>query len=160
MLVTARANTGDERDRGVIAHATSLDLESWQVHPPLSDPGAGFTHLEVPQVVQFDSRALLLFSCDGPALAGERSGRTGGIWALELDSPLGPFDVAHAHLLADERLYSGRAIRDREGSWVLLAFENSSPDGSFVGAISDPVPLRWDAVDSTIHLLPRSEELA
>ena len=49
MLITARANTGPANTRGVVGHATSTDLVTWTVAPPLSTP-AGFGHLEVPQV--------------------------------------------------------------------------------------------------------------
>ena len=160
MLVTARANSGDPRDRGVIAHATSGDLETWEVRPPLSSTGAGFAHLEVPQVVTIGSRTLLVFSCDGPALAGARTGATGGIWAVEARSPTGPFDTAASGLVVDERLYSGRIIRDRAGVLVMLAFENSTVDGDFIGSLSDPIPVGWDSADPVITLLHSSEELA
>ncbi len=56
MLVTARARDGVERDRGVIGHAWSADLRRWEIRPPLSAPGAGFAHLEVPQVVRIEGR--------------------------------------------------------------------------------------------------------
>ncbi|CAN5235922.1 hypothetical protein BH11ACT5_BH11ACT5_09560 [soil metagenome] len=160
MLVTARANAGDDLDRGVIAHAVSSDLESWEVRPPLSSVGAGFKHLEVPQVVDIGARTLLLFSCDSPALAGGRSGDVGGIWAVEAPSAVGPFDVSEAELVVDERLYSGRIIRNREGALVLLAFENSTTDGDFVGSLSNPIPVEWDDHSATIRLLDNSEELA
>jgi len=150
MLVTARSRHGDARDRGVIGHATSPDLRTWTVGPPLTDPGAGFTHLEVPQVVRVDGRWLLLFSCDAAALAGARSGGVGGVWALGIDGPLGPIDVAAATLLADERLYSGRVIQARSGQWVLLAFENSTDEGGFVGSLCDPQPVGWSTAGLTI----------
>ena len=143
MLVTARSNSGDEMDRGVIAHATSSDLESWEVQPPLSATGAGFTHLEVPQIVTIDERTVLLFSCDSPALAGAREGETGGVWALEVEAPTGPYETQRSALLVDERLYSGRAIQSRDGEWVLLAFENRTTDGGFAGSLSDPIALGW-----------------
>ncbi|MGX5682501.1 glycosyl hydrolase family 32 [Schumannella luteola] len=150
MLVTARSATGDERDRGVIGHAVSSDLESWRVRPPLTAPGAGFAHLEVPQVVEIDGSVVLLFSCDSPALAGSRAGGTGGIWAARGDSPTGPFDLAGARLIADESLYSGRVIRARDGRWVLLAFENATSDGGFSGVLSDPLPV--ELVDGMLAL--------
>lgn len=149
MLVTARARSGDELDRGVIGHATSSDLDSWVVQPPLSATGAGFRHLEVPQVVTIDGRSLLLFSCDTPALAGGRS--RGGVWAVELDEITGPYPTDRATLLVDERLYSGRAIQDRAGAWVLLAFANRTDDGGFTGSLSDPIPLGWDAGELSLE---------
>ncbi|MET1073790.1 MAG: hypothetical protein ABWY11_14185 [Umezawaea sp.] len=32
-------------------------------------------------------------------------------------------------------------MRDRDGSWVLLAFLNRGPDDTFVGAVGDPMPV-------------------
>ena len=49
MYLTARANHGANDDRGVIGYAVSEDLETWHAQPPLSEPGSGFAHLEVPQ---------------------------------------------------------------------------------------------------------------
>jgi len=136
MLITARSNSGDELDRGVIGHATSSNLDSWVVQPPLSATGAGFKHLEVPQTITIDGNQVLLFSCDSPALAGARSGGTGGVWVSR-----DLFDVSTATLLVDERLYAGRAVRNRAGEWVLLAFENRTDDGGFAGQLSDPIAL-------------------
>ena len=113
------------------------------MQPPLSATGAGFTHLEVPQIVTIDERTVLLFSCDSPALAGAREGETGGVWALEVESPTGPYETQRSTLLVDERLYSGRAIQSRDGEWVLLAFENRTTDGGFAGSLSDPIALGW-----------------
>ena len=52
-----------------------------------------------------------------------------------------PFDVASARLLVDDRFYVGKLVRDRDGRWVLLAFLNRGPDDTFVGAVSDPMPV-------------------
>ncbi len=144
MLVTARAGDADSRDRGVIGHAWSPDLHRWEVRPPLSRPGAGFAHLEVPQVVRVDGRWVLVFSCDSAHLAGDRHGRTGGIWAVALDDPRGPYPIERATLVTAESLYSGRIAEDADGRAVMLAFENVSSDGSFVGTLSDPLALRWN----------------
>jgi len=144
MLVTARAADGPGRDSGVIGHARSSDLRRWEVGPPLSAPGAGFAHLEVPQVVEIDGRWALVFSCDSAHLAGDRSGRPGGIWAVAIDDPRGPYPVERARLVASESLYSGRIAEGADGRPVLLAFENLAADGAFVGALSDPLPVRWD----------------
>ncbi|PPB48020.1 glycosyl hydrolase family 32 [Arthrobacter pityocampae] len=155
MLITARAAAGTSRDRGVIGHATSPDLERWSVQPPLSAPQAGFAHLEVLQLVTIDHRPALLFSCDTKHLAGhrEQSGMGGGIWAVALDSDTldRPIDLTSATKLTDENLYAGRAIQNRTGQWVLLAFENAHHDGTFVSGISDPLSLHWSP-DGTLAL--------
>lgn len=160
MLITARSNAGDYLDRGVIGHATSSDLETWTVRPPLSSSGSGFQHLEVPQVATIEGRPVLLFSCDGRALAGIHAGAAGGIWATEIGSLAGPYDTSDAALITDESLYSGRAIQDRSGRWVLLAFENSTASGDFVGALSNPMPIGWDAATGAIAVGAALEELA
>lgn len=63
MLITARANTGPVDERGALGHARSTDLINWTVHPPLTATGAGFGHLEVPQVEIIDDKPVLIFSC-------------------------------------------------------------------------------------------------
>lgn len=145
MLVTARSREGDVLDRGVIGHAVSDDLESWQQTPPVSEPGAGFMHLEVPQLIDHAGGAALLFSCDSPHLTGSRAGQTGGIWAVDADGDR--YDIRAAVRLTDERYYSGRAVRARDGEWVLLAFENVGADGDFIGRLSDPMPLVWSRTE-------------
>ncbi len=52
MLITARANHGPADNRGVIGHAWSPDLQTWDLHPPLTDPGQGFAQLEVVQTAR------------------------------------------------------------------------------------------------------------
>jgi len=146
MLITARANSGPHDDRGVIGHARSTDLLNWEVQPPLSDPGNGFGQLEVFQVANVDGKDVLIFNC----LPGEYSearranGDRGAIWAATGESPLGPFDISGAVPLSDDRFYVGKLVRDPSGTWVLLAFENTGPDGEFGGALSDPAAVRWD----------------
>jgi beta-fructofuranosidase len=146
MLVTARARHGDPRERGVVGHAVSDDLEQWEVLPPLSEPDTGFGQLEVLQLAEVDGRRVLLFSCGADTLGAERppAGRDGGVWAVNAgDSGLGPFDLHSAYRLADETLYVGRLVEDRDGAPVLLAFRTLDPDGNFLGEITDPLPLGW-----------------
>ena len=159
MLVTARANHGSLDDRGVVGHATSMDLETWIVREPLSDVGAGFAHLEVPQVVDVDGHSLLLFSCDSPKLSMARreGGQRGGVWVVEAEDSAGPYPIENATLLAGESLYAGRLVRDRTGAWVMLAFDMSDAAGEFVGAVSDPQPVRFDEAARRLRLHPLNE---
>jgi beta-fructofuranosidase len=145
LLVTARANFGPDDDRGVVGHARSADLLAWDVQPPLSAPGAGFGHLEVCQMANVDGRDVLVFNCLPSEFSHKRraAGVTGAIWAAPAESPLGPYDIAGAVPLTDDRYYVGRLIQDPTGGWVLLAFENKDEDGLFVGALSAPMPVRW-----------------
>jgi beta-fructofuranosidase len=156
MLVTARANHGRLDDRGVIGHAYSDDLVTWTVLPPLSEPGAGFQHLEVPQIVEIEGRLLLVFSCVSTALSAPHAARVpdAGTWIVPIDSATGPFDISQARPLTDHRLYAGKLLQDDSGRWVLLGFETSGIDGSFSGVISDPIPLAIEGGE--LRPLPQS----
>lgn len=142
MLITARADHGPRLDRGVVGHATSVDLENWTLQPPLTEPGQGFGQLEVLQTVEVDGQHFLVFNCLASDMPEERrSVTTGGVWAARAESPTGPFDIAGARQLTDDQLYVGRVISEREsGRSVMLAFRNFSSSG-FVGEITDPMPL-------------------
>lgn len=142
MLITARSRDGRwGRDRGVVGHATSADLAEWTVQPPLTAPGAGFAHLEVPQTVVLGGRPWLLFSCDAAHLAGDREGATGGVWIAPAASTTGGYDLEAAELLVDERFYAGRVVHGRDGLPRLLAFENTGGGSGFGGRLADPLDL-------------------
>lgn len=162
MLVTARARHGELRERGVVGHATSSDLLTWQVGPPLSDPGNGFGQLEVLQVVQVEGRGVLLFSCLDGELADERreTDPDGGIWSLPVDDLAGPFDISRATRLTDSSLYAGRLVQDRSGAWNLLAFVNRDESGDFVGGLCDPIPVTWIGDALTCELTPARQASA
>ena len=70
---------------------------------------------------------------------GARAGQVGGVWSLPIFNLPGRVDFRQARLLVDERLYAGRIAVDRGGAPWLLAFNNVSPDGAFIGGISDPI---------------------
>lgn len=145
MLITARAKDGAEPDRGIMGHATSIDLETWTVLPPLGAAGSGFAHLEVFQLIDIDGQNHLLFCCDSAKLCGARTGGVGGIWSLPVGDLPGPVDFGKARLLVDERLYAGRIAKDRQGRPQLLAFNNAGAAGGFEGGISDPLPIQTGA---------------
>jgi beta-fructofuranosidase len=162
MLVTARARHGELRQRGVVGHATSSDLQSWRVGPPLSQPGTGFGQLEVLQVVEVDGRGVLLFSCLDGELADERreTDPDGGIWSLPVDALTGPFDISGATRLTDSSLYAGRLVQDRSGTWNLLAFINRDGSGDFVGGLCDPIPVVWSGDALVCELTPARQPSA
>ena len=143
MLITARANHGPRDDRGVVGHAWSPDLRTWELRPPLSEPGQGFGQLEVMQTVEIDGRPLLVFNCLAGDVSATRlaTGTTGGVWVAD-GGPLGPYDIAGAQQLTANDLYVGKLIQLRGTSeHVLLAFRNMDTSGAFVGEIIDPVPV-------------------
>lgn len=139
MLITARANTGASSDRGVVAHATSPDLNSWTVHPPLTDPIHGFAHLEVFQKLTLNGQDLILFSAHDQVISEDRrsAGETTGTWIAPWD---GDIDLNRASNLSGPGLYSGRII-DHHGSPVFLAFELTDSTIAFIGGICDPIPV-------------------
>ncbi|MFY1653859.1 glycosyl hydrolase family 32 [Solwaraspora sp. WMMB762] len=141
MLITARSATGPADTRGVIGHATSDDLTTWRVRPPLSVP-AGFGHLEVPQVVVIDGQPLLLF-CTNNAVSPARGATTDQIWVVPGTATTGPWDVAAAQPFTHPGLYAPRLVPDADqGGWQLIGFLDHL-DGRFVGEIIDPVPVRY-----------------
>jgi beta-fructofuranosidase len=146
MLITARANHGPVNDRGVIGHARSADLLTWEVQPPLSQPEAGFGQLEVPQVADVDGDCVLVFSCLPGELTPERRLETpdSGTWAVKTGHPTGPYDISAAKPITGSRHYSGKIIHPTPDTSALLAFEHETPNRPFDGVITNPMPLGWE----------------
>jgi beta-fructofuranosidase len=91
MLVTARDKDAPRFGDGVLAHARSTDLRTWELGPPVSEP-AGFGQIEVPQVREIGGRPVLVFTCH-PDEQSERQKQAFGrfsTWSLAGDSPAGP----------------------------------------------------------------------
>jgi beta-fructofuranosidase len=147
MLVTARVNHGPLDGRGVIGHAWSSDLRSWQAGPPVSEPGE-FYHLEVPQLVHLGGAWRILFSTVDHCHSAARLARPGvvaeaGTHYLVAAEKFGPYALDRDEFLLGHppgRYYAGRAIR-RDGDWFMLAWWNHGEGGHFVGELSDPMPL-------------------
>lgn len=145
MLVTARGLGAERNDDGVIAHARSRDLTSWEVCPPLSEPGAGFGQLEVIQVKQVDGQWVLVFTCHPDEQTDERRSRFGDFctWSVPGHSPLGPWDVARARpFTAAPSLFAAPLVQRRDGSWCFIGFLNRESEGIDALEIVDPIPVR------------------
>lgn len=142
-VLTARRSTGPSATRGVIGHAVSHDLRTWQVRPPLASP-AGFGEMEVPQVVSIDDASLLVFCTSDAHVSPARRATAGGpvpsgTYVCRGPGPLGPFDVPEDTPLSPiTRLYAGKLIR-RGDRWFLMGFVDQV-DGRFVGELADPIP--------------------
>jgi beta-fructofuranosidase len=156
MLTTARAAEGAPEERGVIGHARSSDMLSWQAQPPLSKP-AGFGQLEVPQVAVVDGQPLLIFCCQPPQLAPRRRALppAGDVYAAPVDDVSGPYDIELARPVAHPSLYAARLVEHRPGSWSLIGFRDIE-DGRFVGELTDPIPVRYDQADGLVAADPSS----
>jgi beta-fructofuranosidase len=150
-FITARVNHGPADGRGVIAHARSDDLIHWEVLPPVSEPG-DFGHMEVPQLVEIEGRYYLLFCAQASVHSARWHERTGaepltGIHYMVADDPLGPFRPTTDQLLIGDRvgsLYAGKLLLNAKRRWVMLTSNMYAPDGAYVGALADPLPIEAD----------------
>ncbi len=146
MLLAARTAGGRRNADGVLAHAVSSDLRTWEVQAPLCEPG-GFGQLEVPQVHRVDGSWVLLFSCHPQEQTKEQIARFGphATWTVTADSPLGPWDIGAARPFeAEPSLYAAPLVQRRDGSWALLGFRNTEAQGAVALEIVDPIPVRLD----------------
>lgn len=147
MLVTARGVGADRNDDGVVGHAVSRDLATWEVRPPLSESGTGFGQLEVLQVRQVDGQWVLVFTCHPDEQTDKHRARFGEYctWSVPGDSPLGPWDVASARpLTAAPTLFAAPLVQRRDGSWCLIGFLNREPEGLDAMEIVDPIPVHLE----------------
>jgi Glycosyl hydrolases family 32 N-terminal domain len=148
MLVTARAAGAGRNDDGVIAHAWSSDLLTWEVGEPLCRPGAGFGQLEVLQNKVVDGRPVLVFTCHPQEMTLERRASSGECctWSVPSPGPLGPWDITRARpFTPDPELFAAPLVRRRDGSWVILGFRNLEHLGEDGFAIYEPIPVTVDA---------------
>lgn len=150
MLVTARLKGTDRYDDGVLAHARSQDLVSWEVQPPVSGDPSGFGQIEVPQVRVVDGRPVLVFTCHPEEQSEARKAEHGHwcTWSVVGEpggSLLGPWDVSKAvPFRAEPTLFAAPLVQRRDGSWVLVGFRNQEPQGIFSFEIIDPVQVSVD----------------
>jgi beta-fructofuranosidase len=164
LLITAHANHGPAGGLGVIGHAWSRDRRTFEVGPPLSEPGE-LAQLEVPQLLSLaPDRWLVLASVRASDHSAVRRARPGfvpetGVLVLAGASPLGPFTVTPGPcLLGDpaDRWYAGRLVEIGGRSWLMTWLDQRA--GRFVGELADPIPLER-APDGTLRLAVLKETL-
>ena len=150
LFVTARSVAAGRNDDGVIAHATSPDLFTWTLGPPLCDPGAGFGHLEVLQNVVVSGRPVLAFTCHPQEQTAERIAEWGEYctWSVPSPGALGPWDMNRARpFLPEPDLFAAPIVRLRDGGSAIIGFRNLEPrrDPENLGfEIIDPIPVTLD----------------
>ncbi len=142
VYLTARANTGERYDRGVVGHARSRDLHTWEVLPPVA-AAPGFGQLEVPQLVEMDGRWYVLFASDLETQSADlRESSPGtGTYYLVGDSPYGPFDMIGDGALEADRVgstYAGKIHRTHDGVPWFMAWTRVDDDGEFAGHLTAP----------------------
>ena len=145
MLITARAAGAPRFFDGVVGHARSADMVTWEVQPPNCRPGAaGFGELEVSQVRVVDGRPLLVFTCHPDQQSADQVTAFGRFctWSVAGDSLTGPWDLCDARpFRAEPTLCAAPLVRRRDGDWVLLGFRNVEPDAPARLEIVDPIPV-------------------
>ena len=141
MYVTAKAP--GTRGNGVVGHATSDDLVTWTVQPPLSAPTGRFEWLEVISLAQVEGRWVLVFSCLSEQLVDAPAG-SGGVWCVPVAGPGEAVDVDAAVLVTSEDLYVGRVVTHDDAP-RFMAFRNRDEEGRFVGGVTDPYDVGWRA---------------
>lgn len=135
MLITAT----DRYGHGCIGHATSHDLLTWSVEPPLTIR-SGFDQLEVLQIVRVGGSNVLLFSCQARDVHLDSVERHTGVYSARAETPLGPYYLDRSEPLGVEGIYAGRIIDGDEGP-IMLGFRNETAHRGFEGVIGAPVPI-------------------
>ena len=144
LLVTARQQGAPRLDDGVLAHARSHDLVTWELGPPVSLDPSGFGQIEVPQVRMVDGRALLVFTCHPEEQSAVRRQTSGYFctWSVVGDSLTGPWDISTAQpFVAEPYLFAAPLVEDRSGGLSLIGFRNTEPQGLLQFEITDPIPV-------------------
>jgi beta-fructofuranosidase len=144
MILTARVAGGSRNDDGVLAFARSGDLETWELQPPITQPGTGFGQLEVVQVRRIDGQWVLVFTCHPDEQAPQRRADVGQYctWSVLGPSAAGPWDIAAAQpFTAEPHLFAAPLVQQRDGTWAFIGFRNREPEGIHSFDIVDPIPL-------------------
>lgn len=153
LYVTARLS-GTGPGRGTVGHA-EWGGDAWEARPPLAAYPGRFEQAEVIGVHEVAGRWVLVFSCLGGEMVGGRAG-DGGIWTVPVAGPGEAVGLDAAVRLTDEDAYAGRLIRDREGAWRLLAFDNRGTGAEWRGGLTDPMPVRWRPDGAGLELAAES----
>jgi beta-fructofuranosidase len=154
-MVARRPGSEEPNAGGTVGFATSPDLYTWTLQPPVYSGGM-FGQMEVPQVFEVNGQWYMLFCTDGShwsdaykAFNPEKPVR--GTHYLMADDPFGPWDVAPGPFFdgAQGSRYAGKIVETDNGL-VFMGFLHDAADGSFIGQVSDPIPVRVDA-DGLLH---------
>jgi beta-fructofuranosidase len=149
VFITARVAEGPTRRRGVIAHAGSEDLVSWDIGEPVVGPG-DFGHLEIPQAIQIGERWHLLYSVPGDMVGSDRPARTRTYQAVA-DDVAGPYREPSDPVVIDDPHWYGAKLSDTAAGWRCLAWRDHDHGDVFDGEIGDPWPVQF-ASDGSISV--------
>lgn len=161
MYFTARApGIAEPNAGGTIGLATSPDLYSWTLRPPVYRGGL-FGQMEVPEVFEYQGRWYMVFCTASEHWSkayrafNPQSPVTGSHYLIA-DHPRGPWTVAPGAFFEGHepcRRYAGKVVNTGNGL-VAMGFIGTTPhDPGFVGEVSDPIPVSVDA-DGLLHAHP------
>ncbi len=149
MYFTARAaGIAEPNAGGAVGLATSNDLNTWTLEPPVFV--GGFGQLEVPQVFEHAGRWYCLFCTAAEHFSAEQAGRVPGgpvtgSHYLMADHPRGPWTIAPGQFLDGAmpcQRYAARILQTDDGL-AIMGFADR-PNGDFVGHVTDPDPVLTD----------------
>jgi beta-fructofuranosidase len=151
MFFTARVpGIAEPNAGGSIGFATSPDLYTWTIQPPVYRGGM-FGQMEVPQVFQHGDKWYCVF-CTAAEHWSEaykafnpQSPVTGSHYLIA-DDPRGPWQIAPGPFFEGAqpcRRYAGKVVDTGRGL-VAMGFIHTTPDQDFVGEVSDPIPVSVD----------------
>jgi len=156
MYFTARApGIAEANEGGAIGFATSPDLVTWTLQPPVFV--GGFGQLEVPQVFEKGGRWYCLFCTSAQhwshaQVAAVAEGPATGTHTLLSDTgPRGPWRIQPGPFFDGAlpcRRYAARIVETDDGMRI-LGFRDTGDDGHFGGYVMDPEPV---IVDDNGHL--------
>jgi len=159
MFFTARAaGIAEPNAGGAIGFATSPDLMTWDLQPPVFSGGYG--QLEVPQVFEKAGRWYCLF-CTSAACFSEAQadatpgGPVTGTHYLIGQGPRGPWRIAPGPFLDGSlpcQRYAARIVETGDGMRI-IGFADQGPDGQFLGYLTDPDPVEIGA-DGQLIVVP------
>ncbi|MBU1175447.1 MAG: glycoside hydrolase family 68 protein [Alphaproteobacteria bacterium] len=150
MFFTARAEGVAEANAGgAIGLATSPDLDTWTLEPPVFV--GGFGQLEVPQVFETGGRWYCLFCTSAQHWseayrAANRQPPVTGSHYLMADNPRGPWRIAPGPFFdgaLPSHRYAARILDTDKGLRILGFADGGKTD--FGGYIFDPEPVSVDA---------------
>lgn len=147
MYFTARVPGRTEPNAGgAVGFATSPDLYSWTLQPPVYT-GGDFGQLEVPQVFKFGDHWYCTFCTSAWQWAESyKSGNpqvpVSGNSYLMAKSHLGPWTAANPFLDGANpcNRYAGKIVEQNRKLFI-MGFIQFDEAGNFIGTVCDPVPL-------------------
>ncbi len=150
MFFTARASgIAEPNAGGAIGFATSSDLMTWELQPPVF--AGGYGQLEVPQVFAAEGRWYCLFCTAAEHFSKDEAERIAGgpvtgTHYLIGDGPRGPWRIAPGPFLDGDlpcRRYAARILETPDGL-VIMGFADHAEGGHFGGYVMDPEPVIVD----------------